>query len=187
MKRILVFILASCLLLPAIAQEQELSKKQQKKLQKELKKEQQEEEAAKNAIMVGLMVEHKKFILEAERLQDNHGNTVNVSSMINFIACDSVHGVIQIGSDMYIGGNGVGGVTVEGPVTNYKYTFNEKKGIYSVSFNVRSTIGSYDVRMTIYGEGRAEATVTSNWPGRLAYSGHLVQPSSSKVYKGTSF
>ena len=107
--------------------------------------------------------------------------------MINFIACDSVNGVIQIGSDMYIGGNGVGGVTVEGPVTSYKYTFNEKKGSYAVSFSVRSNIGSYDVRMSVYGEGRAEATVTSNWPGRLSYSGYLVQPSSSKVYKGTSF
>jgi len=179
--------LAACLVLPAFAQDQELSKKEKKQLQKQLKKEQQEEEGAKNALMVGFMVERQTFVLEAERLQDNRGNSVNVSSMINFIACDSVNGVIQIGSDLYIGGNGVGGVTVEGPVTNYKYSLNEKKGIYTVSFNIRSTVGAYDVRMTTYGEGRAEATVTSNWPGRLSYSGYLVQPSSSKVYKGTSF
>ncbi len=174
------------MLLPVFAQAQELSKKEQKALQKQLKKEQQEEENAKRAVMVGLMIEAQTFVLEAERLQDNRGNTVNVSSMINFIACDSVNGVVQIGSDLYIGGNGVGGVTVEGPVTNYKYTFNEKKGTYSLSFNIRSTLGAYDVRMSVYGEGRAEATVTSNWPGRLSYSGQLVPPGVSKVYKGYS-
>ncbi len=174
------------MLVPVFAQAQELSKKEQKALQKQLKKEQQEEENAKRAVMVGLMIEAQTFVLEAERLQDNRGNTVNVSSMINFIACDSVNGVVQIGSDQYIGGNGVGGVTVEGPVTNYKYTFNEKKGTYSLSFNIRSTLGAYDVRMSVYGEGRAEATVTSNWPGRLSYSGQLVPPGVSKVYKGYS-
>ena len=187
MKALLVLTMAAFFVLPSFGQEQELSKKEQKKLMKEIKKEQQAEEAAKRNLMTGLMIEHQSFILEAERLQDNRGNTVNVSSMINFIACDSVNGVIQIGSNHYIGGNGVGGVTVEGPVTNYKYSLNEKKGTYSVSFNVRSTIVAYDVRMSVYGEGRAEASVTSNWPGRLSYSGYLVPPANSKVYKGTSF
>ena len=186
MKQIFVLILAACMVLPAFAQDQELSKKEQKQLQKQLKKEQQEEEAAKNAIMVGFMVERQTFVLEAERLQDNRGNSMDVSSMINFVACDSVNGVIQIGSDQYIGGNGVGGITIEGPVTNYKYSFNEKKSTYSVSFNVRSVLGSYDVRMMIFGEGRAEATVTSNWPGRLSYYGLLVPPVASNVYKGFS-
>ena len=186
MNRIYLIVLAACMLIPASGQAQELSKKEQKQLQKELKQEQQEEKNAKRSLMVGLMLEHRKFVLEAERLQDSRGNTANVSSMINFIACDSVNGVIQIGSDQYIGGNGVGGVTVEGPVSNYKQTFNEKKGTYTVSYNVRSTIGSYDVWMSVYGEGRAEATVTSNWPGRLTYSGYLVPPGVSKVYKGMS-
>ena len=186
MKQISVIILATCLVFPAFAQEQELSKKDQKKLEKQLRKEQQMEEAANNIAMAGLMVEQHRFVLEAERLQDNRGNSMDVSSMINFVACDSVNGVIQIGSDQYIGGNGVGGITIEGPVTNYKYSFNEKKSTYSVSFNVRSVLGSYDVRMMIFGEGRAEATVTSNWPGRLSYYGLLVPPVASNVYKGFS-
>jgi hypothetical protein len=187
MKRVLIIILAASMLIPAFAQAQELSKKEQKALQKQLKKEQEAEEAEKNMHMVGLLVEHRKFVLEADRLQDSRGNTVNVSSMINFVACDSLNGVVQIGSDLYIGGNGVGGVTVEGPIGNYKSTYNEKNGTYSISYNIRSTIGAYDVRISVFGEGRAEATVTSNWPGRLTYSGYLVPPGVSKVYKGTSY
>jgi len=187
MKKVLIIILAVSLAAPAFAQEQELSKKQQKELQKQLKKEQEAEEAAQRDLMVGMMVEHRKFVLEADRLQDSRGNSEDVSSMINFVACDSVNGVVQIGSDHYIGGNGVGGVTVEGPISNYKSSFNEKKGTYTISYNIRSTVGAYDVRMSIFGGGRAEATVTSTWPGRLSYSGYLVPPSASKVYKGSSY
>ncbi|MDX2430184.1 MAG: DUF4251 domain-containing protein [Bacteroides sp.] len=187
MKSFLTLVIVLFMISPATTQAQELSKKEQKALQKELKKEQQADEAAKRTLMIGFMVEHQDFVLEANRLQDAKGNSTSVSSMINFIACDSVHGVIQIGSDLYIGGNGVGGVTVEGPIANYKFTLNEKKGTYSLSYTVRSSIGIYDVRMSIYREGRAEATVTSNWPGRLNYSGYLIPSSVSKVYKGTSF
>lgn len=186
MKTILIILLALGMISPVLSQDQELSKKEQKALNKQLKKEQEAEEAAAMIAMAGLMVEHKSFVLEADRLQDSKGNTINVSSMINFVACDSVNAVIQIGSDQYIGRNGVGGVTVEGPISNYKYDFNEKKGIYTVSYGVRSPLGAYDVRMTVFGEGRAEATVTSNWPGRLSYYGNLVPPVASKVYKGQS-
>lgn len=186
MKTILIALFALSMMSPVFLQGQELSKKEQKALNKQLKKEQEAEEAAALTAMAGLMVEHKSFVLEADRLQDSKGNTINVSSMINFLACDSVNAVIQIGSDQYIGRNGVGGVTIEGPITNYKYDFNEKKGVYTLSYNVRSPLGSYDVRMSVFGEGRAEATITSNWPGRLSYYGKLVPPVASAVYKGQS-
>jgi len=187
MKRILIIVFAILLVIPALAQGQELTKKQQKELQKQLKKEQQAEEASKRALMVGLMIEHRSFVLEADRLQDSQGNTLDVSSMINFIACDSVVGVIQVGSNSYVGSNGVGGITVEGPISNFKSTFNEKNSTYAISYMVRSTTGTYNVRISVYSEGRADAIVSSNWPGRITYSGYLVPPSVSKVYKGTSF
>lgn len=186
MKSFLSLVVVLFMISPTLSQAQELSKKEQKALNKQLKEEQKAEEAAAFTAMAGLMVEHKTFVLEADRLQDSKGNTIQVSSMINFIACDSVNAVIQIGSDQYIGRNGVGGVTIEGPISNYKYDFNEKKGVYTLSYNVRSPLGAYDVRMSVFGEGRAEATITSNWPGRLSYYGILVPPVASKVYKGQS-
>ena len=186
MKRILMLLTVLLMAIPAFSQEQGLSKKEQKKLDRELKKEQKAEEAAKKAAVIGLMVEYRRFVLEADRLRDKRGHTVNVSSMINFIAADSINGVIQIGSQHYAGLNGVGGITVDGPISNYKFTFTEKSGSYSVSYNVRTSTGTYDVRMTAYADGRADATVSSTWPGRVSYSGYLVPPVRSKVYKGTS-
>ena len=186
MRKYILIALGTLFTFGVLAQEPELSKKEQKQLQKQLKKEQQAEEAAQKAAIVGLMVEHQRFVLEADRLRDKRGTTINVSSMINFLASDSIAGVIQIGSNAYIGLNGVGGLTLEGRITNYKYTFIERSKSYNVTYNLSSSTGTYDVRMTVFSDGRADATVSSNWPGQLNYSGYLVPPAVSKVFKGTT-
>jgi hypothetical protein len=185
MKIVIIIVFAALLSLPAFTQE--LSKKEQKKLDKELKKEQKAEEAAQKAEIVGLMVHYHMFVLEANTLRDKRGSSINVSSNINFIASDSITGVIQVGSNTFIGRNGVGGVTVEGSITEYKYTRNEKNGTYNISYFLRTPVGSYDVRITAYTDGRADADVSSTtWGDKLRYSGYLVPQSMSKVYKGNS-
>lgn len=187
MKQILLTLIAVLMMVPVISQAQELSKKEQRQLQKQLRKEQKAEEAERQSAIVGLMMEHRRFVLEADQLRDKRGNTVNVSSMINFIASDSVTGVIQIGSNHYVGMNGAGGITVEGSISNYEVSRNEKNGTYSVTYTVLSSLGAYTVRMTAFPGGRADATVSSNWPGKVNYVGYLVPPSASKVYKGMSY
>ena len=183
MKRLLTIVLVTLLALPAFSQE--LSKKEQKQLEKQLKKEQKAEEAAQKANLVSAMVEYQRFVLEAYSLKDKRGNLVNVSSNINFVAADSLQGVIQVGSNTYIGANGVGGVTVEGSISNYKYTLHERSGSYTISYYLRTPVGSYDVRMTAFSDGRASADVSSTtWGGKLTYNGYLVPPSVSRVYKG---
>lgn len=186
MKTVISITMSVLLSLTAFGQDQELSRKEQRKLQRELKKEQQQEELKQKAALVELMVKHHAFVLEADRLTDKRGNVANVSPMLNFVAADSVSGVIQIGSHSYVGMNGVGGITVEGTLANYKFSQNERNGTYQVSYNVRSSVGNYDVRMTVFPDTRAEATVSSNWPGKVNYSGFLVPPGSSRVWKGTT-
>ena len=185
MKRVIIIVFAALLTLPAFTQE--LSKKEQKKLAKELKKEQKAEEAAQQAAVVNAMVLYQRFVLEANTLTDKRGNTLQVSSNINFIAADSLTGVIQVGSNTYIGRNGVGGVTVEGSISNYKFTLHEKSGSYNITYYLRTPLGSYDVRMTAFPDGRADADISSStWGGRLRYSGYLVPLGISRVFKGTS-
>jgi len=183
MKRVSIFVLAVLLSLPALAQE--LSKKEQRQLDKELKKELKAEEAAQQAAVVDAMVVYNRFVLEANTLKDKRGNSIQVSSKINFIASDSITGVIQVGSNTYIGSNGVGGITVEGPIADYKYTKNEKNGSYYITYYLRTPVGSYDVRITAFSDGRADADVSSTtWGDKLRYSGYLVPTGISRVYKG---
>ena len=185
MKRFIGIMLAVLIALPVFTQE--LSKKERKQLEKELKKEQQAEEAAQMASVVEAMVFYQRFVLEANTLRDKRGNSVQVSSDINFIGADSLTGVIQVGSNIYIGQNGVGGITLDGSIADYKYTRHEKSGSYSVSYYLRTPLGSYDVRLTVYPDGRANADVqSSSWGDRLHYSGNLVPPGISRVFKGSS-
>lgn len=181
-------IIAICMLaLSASAQEPELSPREMRKLEKQLKKEQQEKEAEAKMEIVSMMVERAFFVLEADRLRDKYGNTVIVTPTLNFVAADSVSGVIQIGSNYYVGQNGVGGITVEGSIANYEFTRNNRNDTYYVSYTLRTPTGTYDVRMNVFAEGRADATVSSTWPGQLHYSGDLVPPPLSRVYKGMSY
>lgn len=187
MKTMIILTTICIIAVSSFAQEPELSRREMRKLERELKKEQQAEEAARKREIVDLMVEHRRFVLEADRLRDKRGNTMIVSPTINFVAADSVSGVLQIGSNYYVGQNGVGGITVEGSISDYEYSRNKRNESYYVSYNLRTPTGTYDVRMTVFPEGRADATISSSWPGQLNYSGHLVPPSLSRVYKGMSY
>jgi len=184
MKSIFIIIIFYAFCLSAFSQD--LSKKEQRKLYKQFEKEQQAEEAARETELVQIMVLQRRFVLEANQLRDKRGNMIHVSSMINFISSDSINGVIQVGSNDFLGANGVGGITVEGPISNYKYTRNEKRGSFNVTYNLHTLSGNYDVMMIISSSGRADATISSSWPGKLNFSGHLIPPILSKVYQGSS-
>ena len=146
MKKVTVIIIAALISLPAFTQE--LSKKEQRQLQKELKKEQQAAEAAQKAQVVTAMVEFQRFVLEADMLRDKRGNSVPVVSNINFISADSLTGVIQVGSHTYIGRNGVGGVTVDGTISEYKFSRHERSGSYNITYILRTPVGTYDVQIS---------------------------------------
>ncbi len=181
---IMLFFLA--LVSTAWTQDVTMDKKAQRDLIKQQKKAAKEEAAARTAAMVDLMATHGTFVLEADILFDKYGHAMNVPSNINFIASDSISGILQVGSNYYLGSNGVGGVTVEGRIINYECLKNEKKGYYNISYSLSTSAGTYDIQMTITADGHGDATIRSNWPGSLRYTGKVVPPSRSKVYKGFS-
>ncbi len=185
MKRVITLVLVSLLMLPLFSQQ--LSAREKRKLGKELKKEQQAKELEESALLVAAMVNHATFVLEANSLRNKQGASLMVTSTLNFVAADSTTGVLQIGDDAGLGPNGVGGVTVEGKISEYKYTRNQKNGTFNVTYYVQSHLGTYDVRMTAFPNGRAEATLSNaTWGGRITFSGILLPPIASKVYKGMS-
>lgn len=184
MKSVIIIFAACMIAISGFSQEP--AAREKRRLMKELKKEQEAEEAARKSEIVTWMVENQRFVLEADRLRDKYGNTSYVSSMINFLAADSLSGVIQIGSDRYVGLNGVGGITVDGRISRYEFSQNEKNGTYHVSYYLGSPTGNYDVNMVVFPDGRAQAAVSSTWPGQLNYLGYLVPPAASRVFKGTT-
>jgi len=140
----------------------------------------------KMASLTSLMVSQQRFVLEADFLSNKTGSRVPVQAMINFIMIDSTAGTVQFGSAMSAGYNGVGGATLEGKVSNYKYVMvGKKKDSYSLSMNFMSSLGSYDITMMVNPEGYTDATIRGNWSGALNYHGKLVPLQLSRIYKGS--
>ncbi len=129
MKKVIGIVCIALLTLPAYTQE--LSKKEQRKLAKEMKKEQEAKALEESSLVVSAMITQATFVLEANQLRNKQGESLMVTTALNFVAADSTTGVLQIGDDAGIGPNGVGGVTVEGRLADYKYTKNEKNGTFS--------------------------------------------------------
>ena len=187
MKKLALIFLTFAFILPLSAQEEgSLSKREQRKLAKEERKAEKAKEEERIAKLVEYMAENQQFVLEANMLFDKYGQSFPVHSNINFVAVDSTEGVVQIGSNSYIGSNGVGGVTLEGSVNNYEYKENEKKGYYTISYSLTTSLGTYDVFMTMNESGTADATVRGNFGGSIRYTGKVEHPSVSRVYKGMS-
>lgn len=126
----------------------------------------------------------RRFVLVADYLQTRYGDRIPVPQTINFIKVNEEAGVIQTGSSTAIGYNGIGGVTAEGTLGEYKMTKNFKNRTYTVRFSISTQIGFYDVLMTVNAANNASATITGTYPGKLTWSGHLEGLGYSKVYKG---
>ncbi len=169
------------------AQSGGLTKKEEKALLKEQKKKEQAEAMAAAYEFTGQMINTGHFVLEADMLFDKYGQSYQVQSNLNFIMLDSIHGVIQVGDAYSLGQNGVGGVTIEGDVTDYEVKSDEKRHTYTASWEVRSPVGRYRVVLNASANGTADASISGSFSGRLRFSGNLVHPGKSRVFKGTSY
>ena len=153
---------------------------------KESRKEQKRKERARSAAVVKEMIKEKAFVLEANQLFDKYGQSYQVSSNINFIAVNGNDAVIQIGSNNAIGYNGVGGITVEGRVTDFEVNENEKRHTYKARINVISNLGNFDIWIDANAYANAQARINTNTSDKIRYSGKLVPLESSSIYVGNS-
>jgi len=136
--------------------------------------------------LTGRILADKEFVLEAERIRNNQGVQVTVSTLLNFISVDSNHVVIQIGSMQRTGRNGVGGITEEGRITSWKLTSDDKRSNYSVFMTVQTKINVYDINLNVDYSGNADAYLSGLRAGKLIFSGRILPRENSDVFKGMS-
>lgn len=130
------------------------------------------------------LINSRRFVLEADYIFIQYGDRIPVTPTINFIMLDSAQVVMQYGSGIGVGANGVGGATAAGRVTRWEMNANDRKQTIDIRISAHTPIGSYDIYLYTDGSGRATARVTGLRPGQLNYDGRLVPLQMSKVYKG---
>jgi hypothetical protein len=126
----------------------------------------------------------RRFVLEADYLQNKIGDKISVSSTLNFVKVDGEKGILQTGSDLLKGSNGSGGVTTEGSISKYKVHKNYKSLTHRVTFNLVSNLGVFNIDMNVTSSNSATATITSTGSGRLTWRGQLMAADHSRVFKG---
>lgn len=131
---------------------------------------------------------NRDFVLEASSVTFKNGTTAFVNSTTNFISLKGNKAVVQISPSSFAAGpNGVGGVTVEGNVTDLKVK-TDSKGRTTLSMNVMGIGINAQVEVYMYpGTNRASATVYPNFNSNTVWiQGTLVPYENSNVFEGNS-
>lgn len=134
-------------------------------------------------------LENRDFVVEADQLIFKRGRTAYVNSATNFVALQKDQAVIQVAPFRSAPGpNGVGGITVDGQVSNVQMK-TDRKGRTYFSMNVMGSgvSATVDILLT-KGSNKASVTVNPNFnSNRVTLNGVLVPPERSTVFKGRSF
>ena len=136
-----------------------------------------------------ISLQDSTFVLEADRVIFKRGRSVYVNPTSNFISLNKNFGVVQTSFNIPASGpNGMGGVTVEGQISNIKIT-KDKKGTTYYSMNIMGAGISALVNITLYaGSNKASATISPNFnSNRITLEGNLIPYSQSNIIKGRSF
>jgi hypothetical protein len=139
-------------------------------------------------IQAGAALLNQDFVLQADNVTFRNGMTTFVDNTTNFISVKGNRAVVQISPSNYASGpNGLGGVTVDGMVSDYKVV-TDKKGRVVMSMNVMGIGINAQVEITIYpGGNNAQATVYPNFNSNTVWlSGNIVPYANADVIEGSS-
>lgn len=129
------------------------------------------------------------FTLEADEVIFKYGQRAYVSSTTNFVAVDKNNATVQVAFNVPMAGpNGMGGVTLDGRVSNYKMSFDKKGTTMTLTMNVTGIGISSRLTISLYkGSNRAQVDVQPNFNShRISLSGRLLPKSQSFTVKGRS-
>ena len=115
------------------AQESRAEKRADRKAQRDaerarLKAEEQAQDAISYDDAMAALKAHQ-FVMEADQVMFRNGQTAFVNSNTNFVLVNQGRGTVQVAfNTVYPGPNGIGGVTVDGTVSDIQMT-TDKRGL----------------------------------------------------------
>lgn len=131
----------------------------------------------------------RQFVMEADRVMFRNGQNAFVNSNTNFVLVNQGRGTVQVAfNTVHPGPNGIGGVTVDGTVSDLR-TATDKRGNVNCNFSIQGTGISAQVFLTLTKGGNgATVTITPNFNSNtMTLSGKLVPLEQSGIFKGRSW
>ena len=160
--------------------------KAERKEAKKAKKEAKLKEDLSKAEVFLTIVESQRFVLEANTLFDRSGQSYNLSSSINFVGFDGENSTIQLAFEQLVGWNGVGGVTIDGKISQMKVKQKDGSATFSVDARVMNKGGGMVTMIfRVSSNGSARVDMSGSFGERISFQGNIVPLSQTAVYKGT--
>lgn len=191
---VLATVIAASLVTTAVyAQESRAEKRANRKAQKDAERARlKAAEQIANTISYDDAVaalQAKQFVMEADQVMFRNGQTAFVNSNTNFVLVNQGHGTVQVAfNTAYPGPNGIGGITVDGTVSEIKTT-SDKRGNLSCNFSIQGIGISAQIFLTLSkGSNKATVTISPNFnSNNMTLSGTLVPLEQSGIFKGRSW
>lgn len=131
----------------------------------------------------------KQFVIEANQIMFRNGQTAFVTSNTNFVLVNQQRGTVQVAfNTVYPGPNGIGGITVDGTVSDIEMT-TDKRGNVNCNFSIQGIGISAQIFITLTNGGNnATATISPNFnSNNMTISGNLLPLNQSNIFKGRSW
>ena len=131
------------------------------------------------------------FVLEADYVYFPSGITRYVSSNTNYVQADNGEGIVQTAFTNFAyspGPNGLGGVTVQGNISDVKMK-EDKDGNYYYSYTIQGVAISATVFITLTGgTNQASVQISPNFNNNnMTMTGRLLPLDESDVFQGTTW
>ena len=131
------------------------------------------------------------FVLEANYVSFPNGITRFVSSNTNYVQVENGEGIVQTAFSNFAyspGPNGLGGVTVEGNISDLKIK-EDKDGNYYYSYSIQGIAISATVFITLTGgTNQASVNISPNFNNNnMTMTGVLLPLDESDVFQGTTW
>lgn len=133
-------------------------------------------------------LKNQDFVFEASSVQFRSGAPIFVNSSTTFISVKGNRAVVQISPSNFASGpNGVGGVTVDGIISDQQIR-TDSKGRTTFSMSVMGIGINAQVEIYMYpGTNQANATVYPNFNSNTVWlQGEIVPYENSNVFEGNS-
>lgn len=131
------------------------------------------------------------FVLEADYVYFPNGISRYVSSNTNYVQADNGEGIVQTAFTNFAyspGPNGLGGVTVQGNISDVKMK-EDKDGNYYYNYTIQGVAISATVFITLTGgTNQASVQISPNFNNNnMTMTGRLLPLDESDVFQGTTW
>ena len=159
----------------------------QGQLSKLERKELKQEEKRRNLEKLFTIVNQRTFIIEADNISDRYGRRLFVNPSTNFLIVEDSTAIIQLALNNGLGFNGLGGITLEGRLTSFevKKDADNKKPIFMKARVFGTALGSIDLFLDLYSDGRSVVRFSSQYGHRFSLDGSLINLDESLPFVGT--